>query len=332
MTAVATSESQESPRPWRARAMKASLSLLLCCSLLAFASPVAAEGVHSARADALFRQGQALLEAGNLNAACVKFEASEAADNGIATLLRLGECYERVGRTASAWHAFQEAEAVAHAKKDVEREQVAALRVAALEPQLSRVVLVVPSTSRVPGLTVRLGVNTIPAASWGAIIPVDAGVQHVTASAKGHQSWQVDLTVSRGDAKEYRVNVPTLTPESRARVSNNRRKTFQTAGIVTGGVGVAGIGAGAVFSALARSADDANTCARGVIQCTPSASNRTAYSNAATVSVALGGAMLATGITLFVLAPAPDDQEKHALRVAARVATNGGRLQLEGVW
>jgi uncharacterized membrane protein YhiD involved in acid resistance len=50
------------------------------------------------------------------------------------------------------------------------------------------------------------------------------------------------------------------------------------------------------------------------------------------VSFALGGALVATGITLFVLAPAPDKKEQHALRVAARVAPGVGRLQLEGAW
>jgi hypothetical protein len=42
--------------------------------------------------------------------------------------------------------------------------------------------------------------------------------------------------------------------------------------------------------------------------------------------------LFATGLTLFVLAPSPDNEEKHALRVAARYAPNGGRVQLEGVW
>jgi hypothetical protein len=290
----------------------------------------AAEEGHSARADALFRQAQVLLDTGKLEAACSKFEASEAAENGLGTLLHLGDCYERLGRTASAWHAFLEAEAVARGKKDVERQQVAAERVAALEPRLTRVVLVVPPTSLVPGLTVQLGDNTIPAAAWGTIIPVDAGVQHISASAKGHRSWRFDLTTARGDAHEYRVNVPTLSPVTEP--DAERRNAFRTAGIVTGGVGVAGIGAGAVFSALARNADDANACTRGVIQCTPSRSSRAGYSDASTVSFAVGGALVATGITLFVLAPAPDNKEQHALRVAARVAPGVGRLQLEGAW
>ena len=68
-----------------------------------------------------------------------------------------------------------------------------------------------------------------------------------------------------------------------------------------------------------------------MIQCTPTRSSRAGYSDAATVSYAVGGTLLATGITLFVLAPAPDHAERHApLRVAARVSTGGGRVQLEG--
>ena len=96
---------------------------------------------------------------------------------------------------------------------------------------------------------------------------------------------------------------------------------------------MAGLGAGAVLSALSRSADDANTCARGVIQCAPGRSTRAGYSDAATVSFAIGGTLLASGITLLVLSPAADNKEQHApLRVAARVTGAGGRLQLEGAW
>lgn len=310
--------------------MKAVFTTLCCCSLLAGAGAASAEGSRSARADAFFHQGEVLLEENQIEAACAKFEASEAEETGLGTLLHLGDCYERTGRTASAWHAFLEAEAVAQTKKDTERQQIATDRVAALEPKLSRVVFVVPSTSRVPGLTVRLGENTIPAASWGSIIPVDAGVQHVTASAKGHRPWQLDLTVAR-EAHEYRVNIPTLTPE--VAPNNERRNAIRTAGVITGGAGIAGIGAGAVFSVLSHNAEDANTCARGVAQCTPSRSAKSGYSDAATVSFAVGGTLIATGITLWVLAPSADNKEKNApLRVAAHVGGGGGRLQLEGAW
>ena len=307
---------------------------LLCTTWLGVTGSALADDAHSARAEALFRQGQALFDAGKIEAACTNFEASEAAENGLETLLHLGDCYERSGRNASAWHAFLEAEAVAQQKKDSERRQQAAQRVAALEPKLTRVVFDVPPTSRVPGLTVQLGQNTIPAGAWGSIIPVDAGVQHIVAYAKGHSAWQYDLTVPRGDTREYRISIPTLSPVSSPSVSNNaRRRNFRTAGFVTGGAGIAGLGAAAVFSALSRSPEAANSCAPGTAQCVPSSTNeRTSYNGAAAVSLAVGGTLLATGVTLLVLAPAPDHNDAHALRVAAHPTGNGGRLQLEGVW
>ena len=314
---------------------------LLGCALLSASSQATAQAPlknqtsltnQSVEADRLFHQAQTLLNTGNLEAACAKFEASESLENGLGTLLHLGDCYERVGRTASAWHAFLEAEALAHYKKDAEREQIAAQRVAALEPKLTRIVFVVPMTSRVPGLTVRLGANTIPPSTWGAIIPVDAGVQQVSASAKGYNSWTTTIDATHGAGRRYRVDVPTLAPAPGADLVADRGKAYRTAGIVTGSFGLAGIGAGAVFSAISRNANDASTCAKGVVQCTPSSSNKSTFSDAATVGFAVGGALVATGVTLFVLAPSPDNKEKNALRVAARYANSGGRLQLEGVW
>ncbi len=316
----------------RLSGLKALAGGVIGCALLALATPASAEAGHSARAEALTEQGRKLFDAGKFDAACAKFEASETTENATGTLLSLGDCYERIGRNASAWHAYQEAQAVAHAKNDGEREQLAVRRVAALEPKLTRVVFVVPPTSRVPGLTLQLGQNTIPAQAWGTVIPVDKGVQHITASAKGHSAWQIDLPVEQGDAREYRVTVPTLSPVS-GPAQNNRRRNMRTAGFVTGGVGVAGVGAAAIFSVLSRNPEEANSCNRGAIQCAPTATaGHTSYSNAAALSLAVGGTLLATGVTLLVLAPAPDNKEAHALRIAAHPTGSGGRLQLEGVW
>jgi tetratricopeptide (TPR) repeat protein len=320
--------------------MSHTLPTLCCAALLLAATPAAARGAtgatgnRSARAEALTQQGQVLLDAGRVDEACAKFEASETLANDLGTLLKLGDCYERAGRTASAWHTFLEAQAVAHNKRDAESDQLATFRVAALEPKLTRVVFIVPMTSRVPGLSVRLGPNTISPAAWGSPIPVDPGMERVSASAKGYAPWSVDLDASQAQGSKLRVNVPALNPLSM--VNTDRQKAYRTAGIVTGGVGLAGLGAGAVFNALSSHSDDSRACVQGVVQCTPNNSrtpDSNKYANAAAVSFALGGALVATGVTLFVLAPAPDKQEKHALRIAARVAgTTGGRLQLEGAW
>ncbi|HEY0468238.1 MAG TPA: hypothetical protein VGC79_28765 [Polyangiaceae bacterium] len=309
---------------------------LLSSGLLLASHPALAQATadssRSARADLLIEQGRALLNSGDVETACSKFEASEALENRVNTLLQLGDCYQRAGRSASAWHSFLEAEAFAHVAKDAAHAQVAAQRIAALEPKLIRIVFVVPVTSRVPGLTVRLGANTVPPRSWGSPIAVDAGVQRVSVSAKGYYSWAVDIDASHGEGQQYRVKVPTLSPTPSAESAASRGNGYRTAGVVTGSVGLAGIGAGAVFSALSRSANEASTCVKGVVQCTPSTSNKLIYTDAATVSFALGSALVATGVTLYVLAPSPDHKQENALRVAARYASSGGRLQLEGVW
>jgi len=287
---------------------------------------------RGARADVLLRQGQALLDSGDVGAACFKFEAAETLETSASTLLRLGDCYQRAGRNASAWHAFLEAEGVARLKKDPELAQLAAQRALVLEPQLVRIQFVVPMTSRVPGLTVRLGPNTVPQSAWGTRIPIDAGVERVSASAKGYDPWSVEIDASHAEGHQYRVEVPTLAPTRGAQNPAASGDAYRTAGLVTGSVGLAGIGAGAVFSALSRNPESTSTCVKGVVQCTPSKSNSLIYTDAATVSFALGSALVATGVTLFVLAPSPDKQEKNALRVAARYAGSGGRVQLEGAW
>jgi hypothetical protein len=307
---------------------------LLSSALLLASNSATAESPaksRSAQAELLSHQAQALLEAGQIEAACSKLEASETLENRLGTLLELGKCYERANRTASAWHSFLQAEALAQVEKNRELAQVAAQRVAQLEPRLNRVMFMVPMTSRVPGLTVRLGANTVPPTSWGSSIPVDAGVQRVSASAKGYQAWQMEIDASHGEGKQFRVNVPTLAPVAESAASS-RGSAYRTAGVVTGSFGLAGIGAGALFSAMSRNANDSSTCVKGVVQCNQPTSNKTALSDAATLSFAVGGALFATGVTLLVLAPGPDNQEKNSLRVAARYAPNGGRLQLEGVW
>jgi len=296
------------------------------------AAAQAAPSSRNAQAESFVLQARALLEAGQVDAACAKFEAAQTLEVRPHTLLLLGDCYQRAGRTASAWHAFLETQALAQAEKEHELSQLAASRVSVLEPKLVRVVFVVPMTSRVPGLTVRLGANTVPPSSWGRSIPVDPGMQHVSASAKGYQAWSADIDTRRSDGQRWQVSVPALAPEQSSRSSSDRGRGYRTAGIVTGSVGLAGLGAGAVFSALSRNANDASACAKGAASCTQNSTSKATLSDAATVSFALGGALLATGVTLFVVAPSADNQEKHALRVAARYASSGGRVQLEGVW
>src|SRR5947209_7609130 len=83
---------------------------------LTMTAAASAQGTSSdkAAAEALFNEGVSLVAAGSFAAGCSKFEASQALDPTLGTTLRLGDCYERVGKTASAWALFKQSEGLAH--------------------------------------------------------------------------------------------------------------------------------------------------------------------------------------------------------------------------
>jgi serine/threonine-protein kinase len=115
-----------------------SLAALLAGALLS--APWAhaeATSAEKAAAEALFDQGVALLRAHDYRGAATKLEASQRIEPAIGTLLYLGECYERLGRTASAWAMFREAGSMARRAGDIDRAKLAGERAARLEPELA---------------------------------------------------------------------------------------------------------------------------------------------------------------------------------------------------
>ena len=57
-------------------------------------------------AQALFDDARRLVDQGDVEQACPKFEESNRLDPGIGVQFRLADCYEQVGRLARAWITF----------------------------------------------------------------------------------------------------------------------------------------------------------------------------------------------------------------------------------
>ena len=89
-----------------------------------------------ATAQALFEQGRALVERGDIAAACPLFEESQRLDPGVGTMLWLADCYASSGKTTTALVWFKEA-AIAAARTHDRRLGVAVAKVDELEKRLS---------------------------------------------------------------------------------------------------------------------------------------------------------------------------------------------------
>ena len=169
-----------------------------------------AEGTGDAdKARSLFREARGLVTEGKYAEACPKFEQSLKLDNGIGTKFNLADCYEHVGKTATAHTLFLEVAAVARQAGQADREHAAEARAKSLEPQLHTLTITVKSKQG--GFTIhRDGVEVLPS-KWGTPQPVDPGTYEIRVIAEGKKPWSQKVEVPRsGDAT---IEIPELEDE-----------------------------------------------------------------------------------------------------------------------
>lgn len=288
-------------------------------------------------------------------AAISKLEQSQQLDPAVGTLLNLAECYATLGRSASAWSAYRDAASLAATTRQLERERYAARKAQELEPQLSRLVVTVKQSARVPGLVLTRNGVPLPEGLWGAGIPVDPGAQHLEAKAPGYQTLKLDVDVANGAAsKSVEISelvaepvapstasaapvaapppppVLALAPQPaaapRAReAAPPERSVLPTFGWVGVAAGAVSLGAGVFFFADGRSKiSDAHCpdqiCVRGVGDKSLHDSGRSHEKLGVGLGVA-GVALAGAGVSLLLLAP--PTSSSTSLRVQLRLAGSG---------
>ncbi len=319
------------------------ISWALCGQLLialpAHGAPTPAE---KAAAEALFDEGTALMEAKNFSAACAKFEASGAIEAGLGVKLWLADCYDRVGRSASAWALFTEAAALAHQSGQDDRERAASERATELEARLSRLELKVPSEGLPEGLVVMLNGVETPRASLGSALPVDPGVQRVSLRAPGYHPVNLESEVPAGPAT-VSLDLPVLKPAPRSTHRTLSRapvkppepgSTQRTLGYTIGTLGLLSIGGGSFLAYRAHSlnedsrahclVEEPNACSAEGASLRDQARN---FGNVATGVLVAGGALTATGIVLLLTAPSRSEEKT---KVGFTLTPHGGSLAATG--
>jgi hypothetical protein len=178
---------------------------------LALATSARAAGADApTEAEALFRDGNALAAAGRYADACPKLAESQRLEPAVGTQFNLADCYEHIGRTATAYLLFVDVARIARAAGRFERERLAKQRSAALESRLARVRLRVEAAPP-PGLEIRLDGTIVPREQWAVAAPVDPGAHRLTATAPGRTSAEVMLDALAGRTVD--APVPDLAAE-----------------------------------------------------------------------------------------------------------------------
>jgi serine/threonine-protein kinase len=346
-------ESTRDHDPLRRIALAPALVALLLAASPAAAQPAGgasaqASGSNAAAAQALFDSARQLIGAGRAGEACPKLEESQRLDPGLGTQFHLADCYERVGRTASAWSTFLELAAVAKSSGQGERETVARRRAGALEGRLVRLRIEVPSESRLPGLEVRRDNAAVGAAQWDVAVPVDPGEHEVHATAPGRVAWRTAVE-AREAGEPVIVRVPVLeTPAtpvagipaastspspSSPSARDAGARTRRNVGFVTGGVGLVGLGLGAFFGARSMSAgsDSEAHCNGDVCNATGVGLRDEAidWGTASTVAFVAGGVLVAGGAVL-VLTSRPSRPSAPSASVGLHLGPAGAMAR--GQW
>lgn len=335
-------------------------------SLLTWLAPLPAlaqtSAGNKAAAEALFNEGRSLMQEQKYAEACKKLEASQALDVGLGTLMLLSDCYEKVGKTASAWASFKDAAAAARAAGDQGREEVARARAEALEPRLAKALVQASDTTRaLGGLEVKMNGQQIPIAQLGTPVPIDPGKLTVSATAAGYKPWEITVQVVDG-ASETTIDIPNLepeekpaptaepepepampdtqspasTPEDRAPPPVEPSSTLKTAGIVVGAAGVVGVAVGSYFGLSASSknnqskdtCDSNNVCDKAGFELREDAKSAATVS---TITFGVGAALLAAGVVLYLVSPDGDSSNEN-VSLWVGPEQGGARVSLGGSW
>lgn len=231
--------------------LAASLSLSLLLSAPVFAEEKGDAGL----AEALFQDGRRLMDEKDYDQACPKFEESYRLVSKLGTLLNLATCHDKQGKTGTAFSEYTKALSIAKERGEQDRMDYTRAQLDELAPRLSKLVLELPHAD--PDTEVFVDGKPLGQATWGTPLPLDPGTHALEVRAPGKKPWTRDAKIPEEPGSVI-LEVPALqdapddaapepTPTEPSPPSDDDGSTQRVLGFVVGGVGLVGIGVGAVF-------------------------------------------------------------------------------------
>jgi serine/threonine-protein kinase len=304
--------------------------------MLGTPAPVRAQaGERAATAEDLFRQALQLTRQGRFAEACPRFAESHRLDPAFGALMNLAACYEKTGRTASAWQAYVDAADLARDKGQRARADSARKKANVLAPRLVRIEIRLGAGMDAAGLEITRNGKPVDPALVGNAVPVDPGSYAIVAARRGAEPWKASVSAtepgktivvevtgpiasapvavpdappvrpapavaspSRGRPAEPRGEPPAREREARAPAGRGLRITGLT--VAAGGAALAATGG--VFAWLSRSISNDYTDVEAGERFDPAREHRArTYQTSAFVLWGVGAAAIAGGATLYVI-------------------------------
>lgn len=311
------------------------------------------------KADALFKEGRALLDQKKYDEACPKLAEAHTAAPGAGNLLALALCHEGQGKTATAHRELAEAAALGRKIGRADLAKAAEKRAAAMEPTLSKLLVRLPEASS--DYEIRLDGRAVAREALAAPIALDPGEHQAEVSAAGKSprsyvarlrgAGTVEIVVDKLDDAEKPAPAAAPAPEKAgekpaaalapmAKVdvepppasggSGGSRGGVQRAiGLTLGGLGIAGLAVGGYFGG--RAVSEHNDAGRPGADA-QSANDRSKDSvRVAVISATAGFAAIGVGTIVYFTAPSgssSSNAQTKLTRAAARIAPDVGPTQI----
>jgi hypothetical protein len=329
-------------------------SSVLCALAFASASARAQSTDDSrARADTLFREGQDLMTAGQVQTACAKLEESQRLDPKIGRLLNVAYCHEQLGKVATAWSEYNQAAALALQTKQAERESFARKQANQLAHKLSFIRLDLSAAPDVAQVT--LDGSVLAREQWSVPFPVDPGDHSLVFGAPGRKSHTQSVAVAGPGTMRVTVEAleadtsasataetpaapPPAPPVSSLETPQPEQpaapRPSRTPAWIVGGIGVAALGVGAGFGlrALSLKSDADTDCPNH--ECNAQGTSKIDDAKTAalisTIGLAVGAVGVGVGAWLFLRVPSPSNAARA--QIVPYVAADRAGVTWQGTW
>lgn len=297
-----------------------------------------------ARARALHEAATKELEASGPTRACPMFEeVVSIAPESWGGWMMLGECRKREGKLASAFRAYSSASEIAKRLGHPGHAHQAAVKAAGLEPKMAKLVVELSDEVRLsPQLLVSFDGKPVEVTTPKTTLRVDKGDHVVVVEAKNkprieiHRSVLIDGAVANAQIDQWPAATKEKTEStSSTEVTISMRKKYvpmrwtwqRKAGVMTAGVGAAGLLAGSIAGAVAISRRDESNdghCVNDVCDDQGLALRKGSLfaGNVSTGFFVVGGILTAAGATMFFV-PWPEKQKVGFVVGPAQIGLRG---------